>query len=200
MCKLSLNVVPNVYNSLQWSFLSLTWPWSGRSTPQGKAVGVMGPWKGALAWPWWGRSLPKGNQWECWDPGLGPNMVRLPVHLSLANAPLTPLHPLMLPKPPDNPSCPLHPASGSVVTLYQGQMWLTSKSTCHPQMPPDTPYTPCQQPDSLHCLMPPHAPCTPCQWECCDPILGPMWSASHSTPMAPTPLMPPDTLLMPYTP
>ena len=56
MCKLSLNIVPNVYNSLQSSFLSLALPWPG--TP-----------------------LPKGNQWECWDPGLGPNVVGLPVHL-----------------------------------------------------------------------------------------------------------------------
>ena len=31
----------NVYNRLQSSFVSLAWPWSG-------------------------RSLPKGNQWECW--------------------------------------------------------------------------------------------------------------------------------------
>ena len=56
MCKLSQNIVPNVYDSLQGSFLSLAWPWSG-------------------------RSLPKGNQWECWDPGLEPNVVVLPVHL-----------------------------------------------------------------------------------------------------------------------
>ena len=31
----------------------------------------------SLVWPWSGRSLPKGNQWECWDPGLGPNVVGL---------------------------------------------------------------------------------------------------------------------------
>ena len=47
MCKLSQNIVPNVYNSLQSSFLSLAWPWPG-------------------------RSFPKGNQWEWWDPGKGP--------------------------------------------------------------------------------------------------------------------------------
>ena len=35
----------------------------------------------SLAWPWSGRSLPKGNQWECWDPGQGPKVVRIPVHL-----------------------------------------------------------------------------------------------------------------------
>ena len=48
--------MPKVYNRLQSSFLSLAWPWSG-------------------------RSLPKRNQWECWDPGLGPNVVGLPGHL-----------------------------------------------------------------------------------------------------------------------
>ena len=47
MCKLSLNIVSNVYNSLQSSF------WS-------------------LAWPWPGKSLPKGNQCEWWDPQQGP--------------------------------------------------------------------------------------------------------------------------------
>ena len=51
MCKPSLNVVPNVLNRLK-----------------------------TLAWPWSDRSLPKGNQWECWDPGLGCNLVGLPVH------------------------------------------------------------------------------------------------------------------------
>ena len=38
---------PKLYNSLQSSFLSLAWTWSG-------------------------RSLPKGNQWDWWDPGQGP--------------------------------------------------------------------------------------------------------------------------------
>ena len=40
-----------------------------------------------LAWPWSCRSLPKGNQWECWDPGLGPNVVRLPVLLLPSDQP-----------------------------------------------------------------------------------------------------------------
>ena len=34
------------------------------------------------AWSWTGRTLSKGHQWECWDPGLGPNVVRLAVLLS----------------------------------------------------------------------------------------------------------------------
>ena len=45
--------MPIVYNGLQSSFVSLAWPWSD-------------------------TSLPKGSQWECWDPGQGPNMVRPP--------------------------------------------------------------------------------------------------------------------------
>ena len=53
-CKWSLKVVPMVYSGLQSSFVSHAWPWSG-------------------------RSLPNGSQWECWDPGLGSNVVRLPV-------------------------------------------------------------------------------------------------------------------------
>ena len=48
--------MPKVYNRLQSSFVSLAWPWSG-------------------------MSLTKGNQWECWDPRLGPNVVGLLVLL-----------------------------------------------------------------------------------------------------------------------
>ena len=47
MRKLSQNIVPNVYNSLQSSLLSLAWPWPGRSLPIGEPVGVLGPWTGA---------------------------------------------------------------------------------------------------------------------------------------------------------
>ena len=117
MSKQSLNVVPNVYNRLKTSLLPLAWPWSG-------------------------RSLPKGNQWECWDPGLGPNVVGLLVHLPcqcLPDTPYTPASPLTPPNPcwppepptlPASPQCtsdtlhlllaPLHPytpASGSAATL-----------------------------------------------------------------------------------
>ena len=35
----------------------------------------------SLAWPWSGRSHPTGNQWECWDPGQGSNVVGPPVLL-----------------------------------------------------------------------------------------------------------------------
>ena len=36
-----------VYDGLQSSFVSLAWPWSGRSLPKGEPVGVLGPWTGA---------------------------------------------------------------------------------------------------------------------------------------------------------
>ena len=42
-----MNVVPMVNNGLQCSFVSLAWPWSGKSLPRGELVGVLGPWTGA---------------------------------------------------------------------------------------------------------------------------------------------------------
>ena len=36
-----------VYNWLQSSFVSLAWPWSGRSLPQGEPVGVLAPGQGS---------------------------------------------------------------------------------------------------------------------------------------------------------
>ena len=36
-----------VYKVLQSSFVSLAWPLSGRSPPQGEPEGVLGPWIGA---------------------------------------------------------------------------------------------------------------------------------------------------------
>ena len=153
MCKLSLNVVPNVYNSLQSSFLSLAWPWSGRSLPKGNQWEWQDPGQGPLPglgevvnsprgtsgsagtldwgpmWlgsqstchpqcplaplhPFWSlhphipmmplqpllaSCCPHPCQWECWDPGLGPNVVGLPVHLP----PQCPVHPYTPCQPPD---------------------------------------------------------------------------------------------------
>ena len=54
--------MPNVYKELHSSFVSLAWFWSG-------------------------RSLPPGNQWDCWPPELGPNVVGSPV-LPSPNFPL----------------------------------------------------------------------------------------------------------------
>ena len=153
MCKLSLNVVPNIYDSLQSSILSLAWPWSG-------------------------RSLSKGNQWECWDPGLGPNVVGFPVHLPPPISPDIPANPL-IPLHPCWPSdAPYTPASGSAGTQC-GQA-------------PSPPATQCFL-TPLH----PWSPLHPYQWECLDP----MWSGFQSTchpnaPRTPTPLLTP---WCPYT-
>ena len=84
--------------------------------------------------PCWPLMPPQPCQWECWDLGLRPNVVKLPVHLPSPNAPDTPTLPVSLQSPlyllpaPDVPYtlisccpwCPLHP--------------------CWPPMPPDTPY------------------------------------------------------------
>ena len=128
MCKLSLNIVPNVYDSLQSSFWSL---------PKGNQWSD-GTWTEALAWPWLGRSLPKGNQWKCWDPGLGPNVVGLPVHLPPQCTPNTPNKPpISLPAPihPDTPTPPDGP-----------KMALMPPTPQEFPMPPDAPYTPCKPP------------------------------------------------------
>ena len=161
-CEKSQNIVTNVYNSLQSSFLPLAWPWPG-------------------------RSLPKGNQWECWDPGLGPNVVGLPVNLPPKYTPNIPYtsdapwcphngsqHPLQLPSPlmplypfwPLSTGSPCHPPihcwhptpPDASLTLLMAQhplgtpnaplchlypFWpLSSYTPCQPQYTPDTPYTP----------------------------------------------------------
>ena len=148
MSKLSLNVVPNVYNSLQSSFLSLALPWPG-------------------------RSLPRGNQWEWWDPGQGPlpglgevghslrgtsgsagTLDWGPIWLSSQFTyhplcPLTPICTLLIPWYPYTltPLMPHTPANGSAETLDWGPMWSGSQSNCHPNAPwchlhPWCPYTP----------------------------------------------------------
>ena len=129
MCKLSLNVVPNVYNNMHSSFLSLAWHWSG-------------------------RSLPKGNQWEWWNPGQGP----LPGLGDVGHSPRgtsgsagtldwglkcldsqSTCHPSMPPDTPTSPACP--------------QCLLTPYWPQHSLMP----LQPCQPPDSSrHSLHPCH--------------------------------------------
>ena len=48
-----------VYKGLKSSFVSLGWPWSGRSLPQGEPVGVQWPWTGAQCG--WAPSSPTTN-------------------------------------------------------------------------------------------------------------------------------------------
>ena len=160
MCKLSLNIVPNVYNSLQSSFLSLAWPLPG-------------------------RSLLKGNQWEWWDsqqgplPGLGEvghsqrgssgsagtldwgpmwSGSQSTCHLQCIpytpNGPLTlPMLPLMPPIPllapeylhslpaPNAPWHPYTPYAPPDATYTPGGSWAPT-IPASPQCTPDTPYTP----------------------------------------------------------
>ena len=91
---------------------------------QGKPMGVMGPWTGALAWPWWGRSLPRGTSGsagaQC---GQAPSPLATPMH---------PWHPYT----PDSPM----PQNGSPTPL-----WAPNSPFCHlyPFWPLST-YTPSQ--------------------------------------------------------
>ena len=133
--------MPNVYNSLQSSFLSLAWPWPG-------------------------RSLPKGNQWECWDPGVGPNVVRFPVHLP------SPMHPYT----PNGLQCPSHPYTPMLLypcwpeylhSLPAPNVPLTPPTFPHDPnpfdgslMPPDTPYT-LGAPDATYTSAGPSVPTLP---------------------------------------
>ena len=48
-----------VYKGLQSSFVSLAWPWSGRSLPQGEPMRVLGPWTGDQCG--WAPSSPATN-------------------------------------------------------------------------------------------------------------------------------------------
>ena len=143
MCKPSLNVVPKVYNRLQSSFLSLAWPWSG-------------------------RSLLKGNQWECKGPvQSGSQSTWCPL---TSCSPLMPLHPHQPPNAPDTPTppaglwCPYTSANPQCTpdASTPPANPLTFPTPLQvPLIPPDTPYTqagpwcplsllyPCQLPTPL---------------------------------------------------
>ena len=158
----------------------------------------MGPWTGSLAWLWWGRSLPKGNQWESWDPRLGPNVVRFPVHLPSPMPSDAPYDPNLLltpepytpatPMPPDTPT-PL--PSPDVPTPLIPCVSLSPTPPAMPQWPwhptfPASPNTPTS-------LMAPNAP-HPCLWKCWDPALVPnvVGLSVHLPPQCPlTPSTPP---------
>ena len=142
------------------------------------------------AWPWWGRSLPKGNQWECWDPGLGPNVVGLPVHLPAqytTNTPYKPPYPRWqvgwAPNLPATPNAPLTPPTNPIPLLAHMHL----HSLPPPQCTPDTPYT----------LQAPYMPAGP--WVPtlpASPAMHPWHPYTPDSPNAPTPLgtsMPPDS-------
>ena len=132
---------------------------------------------------------------ECWDPGLGPNVVGLIVHLPPSNAPYC---------PPDAPTpcwplpAPNTPVGGTAGTLDWGPMWSGSQSTCHPNSP--TPPTAPTPPAGPLTLPMPHTSLH-CWWrECWDPGLGPNVvglivhlppsNAPYCPPDAPTPCWP----------
>ena len=151
----------------------------------------MVPSTGALAWPWWGRSLPKGNQWECWEPGLGPNGVRLPAHLP-PQCPLLVTHTTC--QSPNAPLMPLHPCWPQCTLIPLTPCWLLS------------PYTPCQPsmhiwyPYTLWCPQMPLYPAGP--WVPTLPASSQMhlWHPLMllTPPIGPNaPLMPPIPLLAP---
>ena len=221
MCKLSLNVAPNVYNSMQSSLLSLAWPWPG-------------------------RSLPKGNQSEWWDPCQGPlpglcelghstrgtsgsagtldwgpmwSGSQSTCHPNAPDTPYTPAKPMTYPTPywPPTPQCPT-PLTVWVLGPWTGAQCSQAPSPATTQCPltplhsllapwcPYTPATPQCPPDALTSPLTPDNPTPllaakcplmplyPCQWECCDPGLGPNVVGCQSTYH---PQIPPET---PYTP
>ena len=140
MCKLSLNIVSNVYNTLQSSFLSLAWPWPG-------------------------RSLPKGNQWECWDPGTGTQCGQTPSPHATPIHPWHPLHPLMTLIPPNSPWCPQLPLgapNAPYATYTPSGPWVPTfpASPKYTLTPPDAP-TPPNSPNTPRSLPMPLMPPIP---------------------------------------
>ena len=125
MCKLSWNIVPNVYYSLQSSFLSLAWPWPG-------------------------RSLPKGNQWEWWDPQQGPlpglGEVGYSPRGTSGSAGTLDWGPMWSGSQSTcQPQCPLHPLeapNAPLCHLYPSYPWVGTL----PAIPQYSPYTPLTAP------------------------------------------------------
>ena len=171
----------------------------------------MGPSTEALAWSWWGRSLPKGNQWECWDPGLGPYVVRLPVHLPPPIHPYTPNAPntlytlMLLLMPPIPLLAPeyLHFLSAPNATLIP--LTASNLPWC-PLKPPEAPWChlyPCY----LQFLPAPNAPLIPLHslpalnapLKPPTPMTAPIPLTTLQCPLTPprSPLMPPIPLLAP---
>ena len=147
----------------------------------------------SLAWPWPGRSLPQGNQWECWDPGLGPNVAGLPVHLSpqytpdTPNNPKHPIHPIGAPMPSDAP-IPLLALSTYSHCQPPIHLW----HPLHPLMPSDAPDIPIM---ALNTSYTPNSPQYPLMPPI--PLLAAEYLQSMSAPNIPTPLGAPFLLVPP---
>ena len=106
------------------------------------------------------------------------------------------------PNASQHPLMPLHPVSGSAVTLYWGPMWSASQSTCHPKCPLTPPANPLTLPDAPTPL--PVGVLQPCTWVQCGQPPSPPATPNAPwhpicpyTPNAPTPLS--VGVLWPYT-
>ena len=120
MCKLSLNIVPNVYNRLQSSFLSLAWPWPGRSFPKGNqwqrwyAQQGLLPGLGGVGCSPRGTSgsagtLDWGPMWSGFQSTCHPNALLTPLHFLMPQLPTRPLYPCwpLIPTLPASPNASL---------------------------------------------------------------------------------------------
>ena len=126
-CENSQNIVQNVYNSLQSSFLSLAWPWPGRSLSQGTSGSA-----GTLDW---------GPIW------LGFQSTCHPHTPLISPTPLMPQHPHPL-GTPNAPWCPYTPSSPQVPTVPASPQYTLTP------LPPDTPWCPQNGPYIPRCPLP----------------------------------------------
>ena len=205
MCKLLLNIVPNVYNSLQSSYLSLVWPWPGRSLPKGEPVGVLGPWTwaqcGQAPSPPATSNAPPNPCTPCWPPNA-------PTPLGSPNAPwchpypcwllstysLPAPIPLNTPTPADGPQypnapiplgasqCPLMPLvpPWPLGTYTLCQLPMQSWHPYIPDGPPDlldtpTPLEAPNVPDATYTPAGPWVPTLPTRPQCTLTLLHPWW-------------------------
>ena len=218
MCKLSPNVVPKVYNRLQSSFLSLAWPWSGRSLPQGEPVGVLGPWNGAQC----GRA-PVHPKWIPDTPTPHTDLIDVPYIPCWPPTPPDAPTPLLAPMLPDTSypcwllssytpascQCPLTPPTPlpvGVLGPWTGTQcgWLPVHLP--PPLPPDTLTPPTGPQCSLHplpvskCpLMPSTPPAGPNAPDILQPPAGPL-SPLHPLPVPKIPWCPLLPLTLPWCP
>ena len=176
MCKLSLNIVPNVYNSLKSSFPSLAWPWPGRSLPKGNQWEWRDPQQGPLpvlgevghsqgepvgsAWTLnWGPMCwapsPLATQMHPWHPLTAPRNPPMPLMPPIPFWPWVPTLPASPKYTPDTPYtswCPLHPL-GAPMPLYATY---TTSGPWAPTLPASPPMHPWQPLHPLMLLTPLH--------------------------------------------
>ena len=179
MCKLSWNVVPMYIKACIAHFWHLP---------------SLGP----------GRSLPKGNQWEYWDPGLGLNVVGLPVHLPPPNSPWCPYTLMAL-----SPYIPATPIPLTPPTSWCPYTPLPPTGPPEPLPPPNTPWHPLLAPWQLVHALTPYWLLSPTPPATLIPLATPTcptapWASTPLFPLIPFwslhPLLAPDTPLPPASP